>query len=99
MIQLLLLLSVSTIACILCNKITAKIGIPMLLAFLCVGMLCGEDGILGISFNDYQLTENVCTAALILIIFYGGFEQNGVLQSLLQDEPSCFLPLGSFSLR
>ena len=45
----------------------------MLLAFLCVGMLCGEDGILGISFNDYQLTENVCTAALILIIFYGGF--------------------------
>lgn len=73
MIQLLLLLSVSTIACILCNKITAKIGIPMLLAFLCVGMLCGEDGILGISFNDYQLTENVCTAALILIIFYGGF--------------------------
>ena len=52
MIQLLLLLSVSTIACILCNKITAKIGIPMLLAFLCVGMLCGEDGILGISFND-----------------------------------------------
>lgn len=73
MIQLLLLLSVSTIACILCNKITAKIGIPMLLAFLCVGMLCGEDGILGISFNDYQLTENVCTTALILIIFYGGF--------------------------
>ncbi len=73
MIQLLLLLSVSTIACILCNKITAKIGVPMLLAFLCVGMLCGEDGILGISFNDYQLTENVCTAALILIIFYGGF--------------------------
>ncbi len=73
MIQLLLLLSVSTIACILCNKITTKIGVPMLLAFLCVGMLCGEDGILGISFNDYQLTENVCTAALILIIFYGGF--------------------------
>lgn len=73
MIQLLLLLSVSTIVCILCNKITAKIGVPMLLAFLCVGMLCGEDGILGISFNDYQLTENVCTAALILIIFYGGF--------------------------
>lgn len=63
MIQLLLLLSVSTIACILCNKITAKIGIPMLLAFLCVGMLCGEDGILGISFNDYQLTE---TSALPL---------------------------------
>ena len=76
MIQLLLLLSVSIIACILCNKITSKIGIPMLLAFLCVGMLCGEDGILGISFNDYQLTENVCTAALILIIFYGGFGTN-----------------------
>lgn len=73
MIQVLLLLSVSMIACILCNKLTDKAGIPMLLAFLCIGMLCGEDGILKITFNDFKLTENVCTTALIFIIFYGGF--------------------------
>ena len=48
---ILLLLSLVMIACILCNKLTSKIGIPMLLAFLAVGMLCGVDGILHIRFK------------------------------------------------
>lgn len=73
MVQTLLLVAVAIIACILCNKITSKVGIPMLLAFLAVGILCGTNGILKIDFNNYNLTENICTAALIFIIFYGGF--------------------------
>lgn len=70
---ILLLLSLVMIACILCNKLTSKIGIPMLLAFLAVGMLCGVDGILHIRFDNYAMTETLCTVALIFIIFYGGF--------------------------
>lgn len=70
---ILLLLSLVMIACILCNKLTNKIGIPVLLAFLAVGMLCGVDGILHISFDNYAMTETLCTIALIFIIFYGGF--------------------------
>lgn len=70
---ILLLLSLVMIACILCNKLTSKVGIPVLLAFLAVGMLCGIDGVLGIAFDDFTMTENLCTVALIFIIFYGGF--------------------------
>ena len=70
---LLLLLSLVMIACILCNRLTSRTGIPVLLAFLAVGMLCGTDGILGIDFENYAMTETLCTVALIFIIFYGGF--------------------------
>lgn len=34
---ILLLLALVMIACILCNKLTSKIGMPVLLAFLAVG--------------------------------------------------------------
>lgn len=70
---ILLLLSLVMIACILCNRLTSRTGIPVLLAFLVVGMLCGTDGILGIDFENYAMTETLCTVALIFIIFYGGF--------------------------
>lgn len=70
---ILLLLSLVMIACILCNRLTSRTGIPVLLAFLAVGMLCGTDGILGIDFENYAMTETLCTVALIFIIFYGGF--------------------------
>lgn len=70
---ILLLLSLVMIACILCNKLTSRAGVPMLLAFLAVGMLCGIDGVLGIAFDNYAMTETLCTIALIFIIFYGGF--------------------------
>ncbi len=69
----LLLIKLVIIACILCNKLTTRFGIPMLLAFLVVGMLCGVDGILGLSFDNYNMTESMSTVALIFIIFYGGF--------------------------
>lgn len=70
---ILLLLSLVMIACILCNKLTSRTGMPMLLVFLAVGMLCGIDGVLGIDFENYDMTETLCTVALIFIIFYGGF--------------------------
>ncbi len=69
----LLLISVVIVICIICNKVTSKVGIPMLLAFLGIGMLCGVDGILGIVYDEYGQTETLCTIALIFIIFYGGF--------------------------
>ena len=73
LIQILLLFSFVAIACVLCNKLTNRVGIPMLLAFLGVGMLCGTDGLLGISFENDAICEQVSTVALIFIIFYGGF--------------------------
>lgn len=64
------------IACIISNKFSNKIGVPVLPLFIILGMLMGSDGIFGIEFNDFRLAEQVCSVALIFIMFYGGFGTN-----------------------
>ncbi len=73
MIYLLLIGSLVILACILCNRITSRFGVPMLLAFILLGMLFGSEGLFRIQFDDFQFVENLCTIALIFIMFYGGF--------------------------
>ena len=58
------------------NRITTKLGVPMLLAFILLGMVFGSDGIFKIPFDDFALAEKVCSVALIFIMFYGGFGTN-----------------------
>lgn len=60
-------------ACIICDKLTEKIGIPTLLVFIGLGMLFGEDGLFKIPFENYEFSEHICTVALVFIMFYGGF--------------------------
>ena len=48
----------------------------MLLIFLILGMLFGSDGIVGIYFDNYELTSKICSLALVFIMFYGGFGTN-----------------------
>ncbi len=76
MTLLLFVVALVILACILCNKFTDRFGIPMLLAFIVLGMVFGSDGLLKIPFTDYAFAENLCSAALILIMFYGGFGTN-----------------------
>ena len=45
----------------------------MLLGFMLLGMVFGSDGIISIEFNNFNITEDICTVALIFIMFYGGF--------------------------
>jgi len=52
--------------------ISSRIGAPLLLVFLTVGLLFGEDGPGGIVFNDMELSFTVCSLALALILFDGG---------------------------
>lgn len=59
--------------CVLLNKVTQRLGVPMLLAFIALGMFFGVDGIIGVEFNNYRLSEQVCSVALVFIMFYGGF--------------------------
>lgn len=49
-----------------------------------LGMLFGSDGIVGIYFNDYQLTNKIATVALIFIMFLEDLELIGVWLNLLQ---------------
>ena len=58
---------------ILAEKFSVKLGMPALILFMFIGMLFGSDGIVKIPFDNFRLAENVCSIALIFIMFYGGF--------------------------
>ncbi len=73
MVIYLLLVAVIMFACVLFNRISSKYGIPMLFAFILLGMFFGTDGVGKIDFSDYDTTEQICSIALIFIMFYGGF--------------------------
>lgn len=68
-----LLVAVVIIACVACNRISNRFGVPTLLIFILLGMFFGSDGVIRIEFDDFRLTEQICSVALIFIMFYGGF--------------------------
>ena len=73
---MLLMMSVIILLCIMLNIISSKIGVPVLLAFILLGMVFGSDGIFKIKFDDFKQAETICSFALIFIMFYGGFGTN-----------------------
>lgn len=73
MASALLVASLVILICVCFSRISGKIGIPFLLAFILLGMVFGSDGLFKIPFADFSLAEKICSAALIFIMFYGGF--------------------------
>lgn len=69
----LFLTAIVILLCIVFHRLSHKIGVPMLLGFILLGMMFGTDGIVKIYFENYRLAEQVCSVALIFIMFYGGF--------------------------
>ena len=69
----LLIVSAAIFACVILNKLSSKLGIPVLLAFIVLGMLFGSDGIMKIPFDNFRFAEQICSFALVFIMFYGGF--------------------------
>ncbi len=69
----LLVLSVLFFLSILAGKASSRFGVPALLLFLGVGMLCGSDG-LGIQFENIQFANSIGTVALCIILFSGGLD-------------------------
>src|SRR6185369_13708376 len=57
---------------VLFSRTSARIGVPVFLLFLVIGMLAGSEGIGGIAFEDYRLSFRLGTLALVLILFDGG---------------------------
>src|SRR6187455_128619 len=67
-----LLGSVLVLAGILSSLIAMRFGAPLLLVFLLVGVLAGENGPGGIKFDDVGVAYTVGSIALALILFDGG---------------------------
>jgi potassium/hydrogen antiporter len=61
---------ISIVASVFANRFKA----PLLLVFLCMGMLAGQDGIGGIAFDDFQSSYLFGSLALTVILFNGGLK-------------------------
>ncbi len=71
-----LLAAAVLILCVFSDRLSGKIGVPALLIFIGVGIFFGTDGVVRIEFENYQFVSYACEAALIVIMFTGGFSIN-----------------------
>jgi cell volume regulation protein A len=72
--EMILLGGVLGILSVVAGVISRRIGAPMLLAFLGLGMLAGDDGVLGLSFDSYPDAYLIGSLALAVILFEGGLK-------------------------
>ena len=71
-----MLIGIVLISCALFDKVFGRTGVPGLFMFILLGMLFGSDGIFKIPFDNYAYAGRVCSAALVLIMYYGGVGTN-----------------------
>jgi potassium/hydrogen antiporter len=72
--QIILLAAVLILLGIMSSKLSARLGLPVLVLFLIVGMLAGEDGPGGIFFDNAEAAHSLGTLALAMILFDGGLQ-------------------------
>jgi potassium/hydrogen antiporter len=70
--QLMLFGGALFIVSILASTLSPRMGMPLLLVFLIIGMLVGEDGFFGVKFQDVKAAYFMGTLALAVILFDGG---------------------------
>ena len=70
--SVMLLMGSLLLVSILAAVVSSRLGAPLLLVFMIVGMLAGEEGILGIEFNQPEIAFFIGSLALVIIIFDGG---------------------------
>ncbi len=82
--ELILVAGVLCLLAILAGLLSARIGTPLLLVFIGVGTLAGEDGPGGIGFDDFRAAYLVGSLALAAILFQGGLDtERGMIERAL----------------
>ena len=59
---------------VLAGLASRRIGAPILLVFLSFSMLAGEDGLLGMAYDDFDSAYLIGSVALAVILFEGGLK-------------------------
>jgi cell volume regulation protein A len=72
--EILAILGIMLLVSVLASKASGRLGVPVLIIFLGLGMLAGSEGIGGIYFDDAMLSQRLGVIALVFILFAGGLE-------------------------
>ncbi|HSL56970.1 MAG TPA: potassium/proton antiporter [Acidimicrobiales bacterium] len=59
---------------VLASKAASRLGLPVVLLFMAIGMLAGSEGPGGIELDDAELVQRVGVVALAFILFSGGLD-------------------------
>jgi cell volume regulation protein A len=69
---LLTICGILLVVSVVSSRASQRIGVPIALLFMLVGLAAGSEGIGGIPFDDYRLAFRIGSVALALILFDGG---------------------------
>lgn len=72
--MLFLIIAALLVLSVVISKLSVRIGVPVLLVFILIGMGIGSEGLGGITFDDPELTQSVGVVALVFILFAGGLD-------------------------
>jgi potassium/hydrogen antiporter len=72
--NILLIGSILIFISLIAGKTSYRIGVPVLLLFISIGMLAGSDGIGGIEFDNPKMAQFIGIVALCFILFSGGLD-------------------------
>jgi potassium/hydrogen antiporter len=82
--HLILLGSALVLLSIFAGVFSARLGAPLLVVFLGLGMLAGEEGLGGIVFRDFHAAYLIGSISLAIILFDGGLRTDpGAIQRAL----------------